>query len=177
MKKQIGMDINVGIGDHLFLRIFMDGIKDQYDRIAITHSRPGMQFWHNNDQKRWDFNLKLGHLVFNEPPYVLVPNANFPFYPNARIISELNKKPVKPNLDCLCAGTSLKIGKYVVLTTKVRHIAENDFEAAKVKLTPALLRLAETYTMVISGEREVQRTREYDAEVNRNQVFGLYNYF
>ena len=32
--KQILMDINVGIGDHLFLRIMMDGVKDQYDRIA-----------------------------------------------------------------------------------------------------------------------------------------------
>lgn len=177
IKKQIGMDINVGIGDHLFLRIFMDSIKDQYDRIAITHSRPGMAFWHNNDAQRWDFNLKLGQLVFSEPPYVLIPNARFPFYPNDRIISELNNKPVKPNLDCLCVGKSLGIGKYVVLTTKVRQIVRSDFELAKEKLTPALQRLAQTHTMVISGEREVQRTREYDAEVNRDQVYGLYDYF
>jgi hypothetical protein len=177
MKKQIGMDINVGIGDHLFLRIFMDGIKDQYDRIAITHSKPGMAFWHNNDAARWDFNLKLGHLVFSEPPYVLIPNARFPFYPNARIINELNKKPVKPNLDCLCVGTSLNIGKYVVLTTKVRHIAKHDFETAKAKLTPALQRLASKYMVVISGEREVQRTKEYEVEGNKFLVHGLYDYF
>jgi hypothetical protein len=177
IKKQIGMDINVGIGDHLFLRIFMDGIKDQYDRIAITHSKPGMSFWHYDDAKRWDFNLQLGNLVFNQPPYVLVPNARFPFYPNDRIISELNNKPVKPNLDCLCVGSSLNIGKYVVLTTKVRHIARSNFDKAKEKLTPALRRLAETHTIVISGEREVQRTREYDAEVNRDLVYGLYDYF
>lgn len=177
MKKQIGMDINVGIGDHLFLRIFMDGIKDQYDKIAITHSKPGMAFWHNNDAARWDFNLKLGQLVFSEPPYVLVPNARFPFYPNARIINELNKKPVKPNLDCLCVGTSLNIDKYVVLTTKVRHIAAHDLEAAKVKLTPALQRLTNKYIVIISGEREVQRTKEYEAECNKLIVHGLYDYF
>lgn len=171
------MDINLGIGDHLFLRIFMDGIKDQYDRIGITHSRPGMVYWHNNDAKRWDFNLRLGQLVFSEPPYILVPNANFPFYPNERIIKELNNKPVKPNLDCLCVGNSLNLEKYIVLTTKVRHIAKSDFELAKEKLTPALRRLAENHTIVISGEREVQRTREYDAEVNRNLVYGLYDYF
>ncbi len=171
------MDINVGIGDHLFLRIFMDGIKDQYEQIAITHSRPGMAFWHNNDSKRWDFNLKLGKLVFSEPPYVLVPNAHFPFYPNERIIKELNNKPIKPNLDCLCAGTSLNIGKYLVLNTKVRHIMKQDFEQAKSKLTPALRRLANNYTIVILGEREVQRTREYDADVNKNRVYGLYDYF
>lgn len=177
MKKRIGMDINVGIGDHLFLRVFMDSIKDQYEQIAITHSRPGMAFWHNNDAKRWDFNLKLGQLVFGEPPYVLVPDAHFPFYPNERIVKELNNKPVKPNLDCLCVGTSLNIGKYVVLTTKVRHIMKQDFEQAKSKLTPTLRYLASKYTIVISGEREVQRTREYEADVNRDRVYGLYDYF
>lgn len=177
MKKRIGMDINVGIGDHLFLRIFMDGVKDQYEQIAITHSRPGMAFWHNNDAKRWDFNLQLGKLLFSEPPYVLVPNVYFPFYPNDRIISELNNKPVIPNVDYLCAGKSLGIDKYVVLTTKVRQIVKSDFEQAKDKLTPALRKLADKYTIVISGEKEVQRTREYEAEVNRNQVFGLYDYF
>lgn len=171
------MDINVGIGDHLFLRVFLDGVKDRYEQIAITHSRPGMAFWHNNDAKRWDFNLKLGQLVFSEPPYVLVPNAHFPFYPNERIIKELNNRPVRPNLDCLCVGRSLNVGNYVVLTTKVRHIMKQDFEQAKSKLTPALQQLAEKYTIVLLGEREVQRTREYDADVNKNRVYGLYDYF
>lgn len=175
-KKNLFMDINVGIGDHLFLRVFLDGIKDHYERIAITHSRPGMAFWHNNDANRWDFNLKLGQLVFSEPPYMLVPDAHFPFYPNERIVRELNNKPVKPNLDCLCAGTPLNIGKYVVLTTKVRQIIKSNFDLATTKLTPALRHLANNYTIVISGEREVQRTREYDAECNNDQVFGLYDY-
>jgi hypothetical protein len=171
------MDINVGIGDHLFLRVFMDGVKDRYDQICITHSRPGMAFWHNNDAKRWDFNLKLGNLVFKETPYVLIPNARFPFYPNERIVKEINNKPVKPNLDCLCVGKSLNVGKYVVLTTKVRHITKQNFEQAKSKLTPALQQLAAKYIIVISGEREVQRTREYEADVNRDRVYGLYDYF
>lgn len=172
------MDINVGIGDHLFLRIFMDGIKDQFSQIAITHSRAGMAFWHNNDQKRWDFNLALGRLVFGEAPYVLVPNVHFPFYPNERIVKELNNRPVKPKLDhLLCVGKSLGIGPYVVLTTKQRQIPLADFEAAKAKLTPALQRLASRYTIVISGEREVQRTKEYNANVNADKVYGLYDYY
>lgn len=170
------MDINVGIGDHLLLRMFMDGIKDEYEQIAITHSRPGMTFWHNDDAKRWDFNLKLGKLVFSEPPYVLMPNVHFPFYPNDRIVREINNKPVRPNLDCLCAGASLNIENYVVLGTKVRHIMKNDFESAKVKLTPSLQQLADKYTIVILGEREVQRTREYEADVNKNRVYGIYDY-
>lgn len=175
--KKIGMDINVGIGDHLLLRIFMDSIKDQYDQIAITHSRPGMAFWHNNDDKRWDFNLQLGKLVFSEPPYVLVPNAHFPFYPNERIVKELSNRAVKPNLPQLCAGKSLDIGKYVVVNTKVRHIMNYDFERAKSRLTPALRHLTTDYTIVILGEREVQRTKEYEASVNKDKIYGLYDYF
>lgn len=171
------MDINVGIGDHLFLRVFMDGVKDRYDQICITHSRPGMAFWHNNDAKRWEFNLQLGKMLFSEPPYMLVPNARYPFYPNERIVKEVNDKPVRPNVDCLCVGKSLNIGKYVVLTTKQRQILLSDFEAAKSKITPALQDLAKRYTIVILGEREVQPTREYTADVNRNRVYGLYDYF
>ena len=143
----------------------------------ITHSRPGMQFWHSNNAKRWDFNLQLGRLVFGEAPYILIPNANFSFYPNERIVREVNNKPVKPNLDCLCIGTSLNINKYIVLTTKQRQIPKDVFDAAKDKITPALQRLASKYTMVISGEREVERTREYEAECNRDKVYGLYDYY
>lgn len=177
MKKSINMDINVGIGDHIFLRVFMDGIKDQYDRIAITHSRPGMTFWHNDNMDRWNFNLQLGSLIFREPPYILVPNARFPFYPNARIVQEINKVPVKPNLDILCVGKSLDLDKYVVVTTKVREFPKDTFDAVKEKLTVALQKLAAHRTIVILGEREVEKTREYEAECNRNQVFGLYDYY
>lgn len=176
MKKQLFMDINVGIGDHLFLRVFMDGVKDQYDRIAITHSRPGMKFWHNDNSERWNFNLQLGKLVFSEAPYMLVPNAHYPFFPNERIIREVNKKPVKPNLNCLCGGNSLGINKYIVITTKVRQFPLHIFSEYKDKLSEAFRDVAKEYTIVILGEREVEKTREYTAECNKNQVFGIYDF-
>lgn len=175
-KKRLFMDINVGIGDHLVLRMFLDGVKDQYDQIAITHSRPGMAFWHNNNPARWDFNLKLGRLLFSEPPYVLMTNIFYPFYPNERIVKEINNKPIKPNLNCLCVGKSLDINNYVVITTKIREFPKSIFEQMKSKITAALQKLSENCTIVIIGEREVQRTKEYEAECNRNQVFGIYDY-
>jgi len=176
MKKSIALDINLGIGDHVFARAFLDGIKDQYDRIAITHSRPALAFWFNNDKIRQDFNLKLGKLVFSEPPYILVPNAHFPFYPNERIVKELNDKPVKPNLDHLAAGAPLDITDYIVITTKARQFPKATFDQIKDKLALSLQALAAKHRIVILGERDVQRTREYEAEVNRNQVFGIYDY-
>lgn len=176
MKKQIGLDINVGIGDHLFVRVFLDRIRDQYDRIAITHSKPGMQFWHNNDPNRWEFLNKLSGIVFSEPPYVLVPNARFAFYPNERIVKDLNKSPVIPNIDGLCAGKSLDVKNYVVITTKIRQYDYRTFEQDKIKLTPALQSLATRYNVVLLGEREVQKSREYAAECNKDFIFGIYDY-
>jgi hypothetical protein len=172
------MDINVGIGDHVFLRVFLDGVKNNYDNIYITHSKPGMQFWHNNDPNRWNFNLQLASLMFNEKPYSLVinPKFYFPFYPHERIIKELNNKPVKPNLDCLCVGKSLGIEKYIVITTKARQFPKIIFEQCKEKLTNTLQELSKKYKIVILGEREVERSKEYEAECNRDQVFGLYDY-
>jgi hypothetical protein len=179
MKKTLFMDINVGIGDHLFLRVFVDGVKDQYDHIYVTHSKAGMQFWHHNDAARWDFNLKLGKLLFSEPPYTFVPNlpnVHYPFFPNERIVKEINNKPIKPNINQLCVGTTLGIDKYIVLTTKVREFPKIDFDQLKDKLTPALQALAKNYKIVILGEKEVQRTIEYEAECNRQRVFGIYDY-
>lgn len=171
------MDINVGIGDHLVLRMFLDGIKDQYDRIAVTHSRPGMAFWHNNNAARWDFNLKLGKLLFGERPYELIQNARFPFFPNERIVREINNKPVKPNVDCLCVGKPLDVEKYIILTTKVRQLPKSIFEQSKNKLTPIFQKLANARQVVIIGEREVEKTKEYSAAPNKDQVYGIYDYW
>jgi len=178
MKKNISLELNLGIGDHLFARIFLDTIKDQYNSISIMHSKDALAYWFANDQIRKDFNTKLASLVFAEPPYIFVPNprTRFPFFYNERIIKELNNKPTKPNLDCLCAGKSMDTKNYVVITTKVREFPKVIFDQYKDKLTSALQSLTNNYTIVILGEREVQKTREYDAECNREKVFGIYHY-
>src|SRR5271170_4824551 len=173
-KKQIYIQMNLGIGDHIFLRIYLDGIKDEYDRITVIHAQDALAYWFKNDPIRRNFNTQLASLVFSEPPYFFIPNPNsiLPFYPNERIIRELNNKPVKPNLDNLCAGKSLDIKNYIVITTKVREFPKVLFDQYKDKITTALQNLTTSHTIVILGEREVQKTIEYGAEVNRHRVFG-----
>lgn len=175
--KRIALDINVGIGDHLALRMFLDGVRHEYDQIAITHSRPGMTFWHKDDPRRWNFNLKLAKMLFSEPPYILIPNANFPFFPNDRIVRELNNKPVIPNVDCLCVGTALNVENYVILTTKIRQFPKVIFDQYKEKLEKTIKKLSENKKIVIIGEREVEKTREYTTKENIDQVFGIYDFW
>lgn len=171
------LDINVGIGDYIFARAFIDGIKNKYDSINITLSKAGMQFWHNNDPLRWQFNIDLCNLIFNEPPYkFVITNSYWPFFPHERIVKELNNKPTKPDLNCLCVGKSIDIKNYIVITTKIRQFSKVAFEDLKDRLSPALQALNNKYKIVILGEREVEKTKEYEAECNREQVFGIYNY-
>src|SRR5271170_1504580 len=138
--KQLFLELNLGIGDHIFARMFLDGIKDQYGRIFISHSRDALAYWFKNDQVRKGFNAQLATLMFKELPYVFVPEPahRFQFFYNERIIKELNNKPVKPNLDCLCAGKSLDVKNYIVITTKVREFPKVLFDQYKDKLTPIL---------------------------------------
>lgn len=176
--KQINVQINLGIGDHIFFRMYLDGVKDQYDRINIIHAQDALAYWFKNDPIRRDFNTKLAAAIFSQAPYFYIPNPTsiLPFYPNERIIRELNNKPVKPDLNNLCVGKSLDIKNYIVITTKVREFPNVVFEQFKDKITPALQNLTKKYNVVILGEREVQKTIEYNAEVNRHRVFGIYDY-
>jgi len=178
MNKQLFLQINLGIGDHVVARMFLDGIKHKYDKITIIQAQDALAYWFKNDPTRRNFNTQLGSLVFSDPPYFFIPNPTsiLPFYPTERIIRELNNKPVKPNLDNLCVGKSIDIKNYVVITTKVREFPKVLFDQCKDKITPALQNLTKDHTIVILGEREVQRTIEYDAAVNRHRVFGIYNY-
>lgn len=175
-KKQLSLRQNLGIGDHIYLRCFLDPIKEQYQNIYITHATDALAYWFNNNQDRLKFNTQLANLIYNEPPYKFIINAHYPFYPNDRIVKELNNKPIRPNFDILCAGKSLDINNYIVITTKVRQFPKDKFEQIKDMFFAALQELAKRFTIVILGERTVERTKEYDAEVNRNQVFGLYDY-
>jgi hypothetical protein len=176
--KQISLQLNLGIGDQIVCRCFIDPIKHLYSRIQISHAKDALSFWHNNNPQRLQFNTALGQLVFSEPPYVFVPNppSPFPFFPTARIVRELNQKPIKANIDNLCAGTLLNIGPYIVIQTKVRQFHLTTFNQIKSQLTPALQSLSSKFTIVILGEKEVQITKEYNTDHNRGQVFGLYNY-
>lgn len=176
MSKSISARINLGVGDHIFARVFLDGVKHEFFSIQITHAEDAIHYWFNNDPKRRAFNTALGKLVFRDPPYVLVPGGNLPFFPNERIVRELNAIPVKPNLDHLAAGKSLDINPYIVITTKARQFPKATFNQIKDQLSSSLRNLSDRFTIVILGERDVQRTREYEAEVNRDQVFGIYDF-
>lgn len=174
------MFLNIGIGDFIYNKVFLEAVKHKYNSILIAPSIDALPFWHNNDPKRRDFNNALGHLLFSEPPFQFIPNPpyRFPFYPNDRIARELNNIPLPTNFDCLCVGTPLNLSEpYVVLTTKTRQFPKTEFESIKDELASVLQQLATKYRLIILGERKIEPSREYTAECNKDQIFSLYSYF
>lgn len=175
-RPQLYIQQNLGIGDHIFIRTYLDPIAHKYSQINITHAKDALAFWFNNNAARRDFNTQLANTIFSISPYKFDINGIFPFFPVERIVKEINNKPTKPNLDCLCKGNSLNIGEYIVITTKMRQFPISYFEQIKDRLTPVLQNLAKKHKIVILGEREVEMTKEYTNSVNKGQVFGIYKY-
>lgn len=171
--KTLAYEITVGIGDNLVMRVFLDTIKHNYDRISISHSREVMRIYRNNDPKYWKFLDDLGTLLFSEPPYVFTHDKNPPIH-TMNTIRSLGITPRKPNLDhLLCKGQSLNVGQeYIVLTTKARVFDRIKFLPQSVQLWATLKKLSEKYKIVILGEREVEQSKEYAP--NKNTIFGIY---
>lgn len=173
------LQLNLGVGDMVYARCFLNPVKHHFSRISITLAQDAIQFWFAGDPVRWKFDCDLARLVFNEPPYDFVENPSFryQFFPNDRIAKELNTKSTNPNLLHLAQGTSLNIGPYIVLSTKCRQFSEITFNTYKKELVPVLQALTKKFKVVILGEREVQKTKEYTNSVNIGQVFGAYDFY
>lgn len=178
--KVMQLDINVGIGDHLIIRFFLDQIKNQFDSIQITHSRAAMSHWRANDPKYWEFIYQLGDILFSESPYQLVKRPiYFPFWPSERFMS-LGIKPARPNLPGMIVNhnlTAIPTEPYIVLTTKVREMKPEMFQSFIQEFTPIIQKLATKYTIVLMGEREVEKSKEYLVANNPTIIFSAYNAF
>lgn len=174
------LDINTGIGDHLIVRSFLDQLKDQYARIQITQSRAAVAHWRDNDPRFLQFIHQLGDIIFGHPPYQLVKQPiRFPFWPSERFI-ELGLIPTRPYVPGLIVNHHLTAEitqPYIVLTTKVREMPPETFRDFIDKSTPIFQHLAKRYAIVLLGEREVEKSKEYSIADNPTIIFSAYQAF
>lgn len=166
-------NIAIGIGDNLVIRVFMDAIKDKYEQIIISHNRNVIRTYRNNDKEYCKFLHEFGTLLFSERPYSFGTKKSpdmeiFKFIQDNRIV------PRKPNLDhLLCKGRSLDLSeKYIVITTKARCLNRGQFLILSTKLWQTLRELSKQYKIVIMGEREIEKSKEYAPY--RDTIFGIY---
>lgn len=178
MNKQLA--IHVGIGDHLLVRFFFDQICNKYDAIQVNHYGQTMSIWRNNDLRYWQFIYAFGGLVFSDKPYQLFKQPNsFPLWQCEKSL-ELRLKPKRPNIPQLIVNNNLTpeiSGPYIVLTTKVREMNKNIFRSFVKEVSPVINKISKKYAIVLLGEREVEKSKEYSVACNNDVIFSAYDDF
>lgn len=167
------MSINGGIGDNIIVRVFFDTIRGEYEEIRVSHNRKVIDHFKNGDPSYYNFLNELGTTLFSKPPYVFdhVQHDPLNVYKSIKSLAIL---PHVPDLSgVLCVGASLNLGEeYIVITTKIRGLSKAAFYPLSISLWQTLRKLSEKYKIVILGEREVEKNKEY---VNiSNLVFSIY---
>lgn len=170
--KRVGITIPIGIGDLLYIKGAFDASKHLFSEVKLTFNRDII----NAIGRSHDYNVflnDLGHLLFSEPPYLLV-NERLPVLEYQRIFHGI-VAPVKPELGyLLCKGSSLNIGEYIVMGTKRRYFARSHFDALSPSLWGALKSLSARYKIVVMGEREVEMNAEYLHHTSQ-YIYGIYD--
>jgi hypothetical protein len=174
--KKTALTIAGGLGDSLVIRIFFDAVKHEYEEIRISHDRKIVDFWRKGDPKYYQFLDELGNLLFTEPPYAF-DHFNHTVIHTVNTLTNLGTPPKTPNLShLLCKGTSLNLGgEYIVLTTKIRGILKSVFTKLSPTLWEVLQKISQRYKIVVLGEREIEKNKEYDVSVNRSSIFCIYD--
>jgi hypothetical protein len=164
---------NIGIGDLIIVRGFLEPVRHLYEEIRVSNQMLALNYWRKGDRLYWDFINQFGALVYSEKPFVF-DTRQYRFNEQIGILRDFKVPGVpRPNLGhLLCKGPSLNIGDYIVLTTKVRMIVDD-------QLIPMLPQLAQVlndspYKIVVMGEREVERGLEYSVNNNMKEVFTIY---
>ena len=70
--------LNLGIGDIIFSKAMLDGVKDKFEKIKVTPNYLLIDQYRNGDPEYKQFVNDLFFLLFNESPYEIVNEQNFP---------------------------------------------------------------------------------------------------
>lgn len=166
-------NIAQGIGDNIMARCYADQVKSQFDRIYFTHHAEIVQKQKRNNPEYWTFLHDLGKLFFSEPPYIY-NEGEYPFRSAEGLIADFGIIPTKPSYPyLLCKGSSLDIGEYIVLTTKLRYFEKSIFYHLAPQLWKTLRALSTRYQIVILGERVVEMCPDY-LDHGANQIYEIY---
>lgn len=175
--------IPTSLGEIINFKFHLDTIKNNYDQIKLGFATGLWNDALHTESSDWaarkilweKYLADIGQLFFSESPYVIDPNPTIWGGSIESMTERLGIMPQKVDLNqLLCKGESLKLSnKYIVITTKIRHIDRLTLQPLLDQFWIILKQLSEKYTIVILGERLVQMRKEYNPI--KNEVFGIYD--
>jgi hypothetical protein len=176
--------IPTSLGEIVNYKFHLDIVKDGYDQIRLGFATGLWDGALHTESPDWpqrkilweQYLLDIGQLFFSKPPYVLESNPTKWGGSIESFVQRFTITPQKVELaHLLCKGMPLNLGeKYIVITTKVRHIDRPVLFPLLEQFWPILKKLSNKYKIVVLGEKQVEMRKEYDKI--RNEVFGIYNH-
>ena len=170
--------INMGIGDMIHARGILDAQKQNFKNVYISPNMNSYTTARQPKPEHIQFTQKLFEYLFKDPYYIIhPPNSPFPQRSEFLFHSLDNLPLIKPELsDELCEGKRLNIGKYIVISTRVRDIPRKEYnELIKPRFLEILKLLSDEYKIVLIGERHLVKYLEHDILLNRDTMFLLYD--
>lgn len=165
--------IHVGLGDLIYIRAQMDGVKHKYEQIKLSFNKDIIEG--HRGISYYQFVKDVGQLLFSDPPYVIT-EENYPHLSLVDLANCHGMTPVKPELkDVLCKGEPLNIAsEYIVLTTKVRYFYKSVYQNHYNEFWDLIKLLSNKYKIVILGEKIVEMNSEYQI-YGSNEIFTIYD--
>ncbi len=153
--------IPIGLGDLIFIKGQLDTFKSNFDLIKIKFHTELIEKFRDNGPGYDLFLSEIAKLFFSEAPYQITEEP-LPFRSQIEICNDYGLPSTKPDLKhLLCAGDSLNIGPYIVLSTKIRYLPRTVFNQHAPELWSILRELSKKYKIVVLGERVVEMNAEY----------------
>lgn len=166
---------HVGIGDLLNMKAMLDNAVKlrRYTKIQICADKGIIRDFRNDSESFKIFLGKLMTLLFSDQHYQIIDN-NGPSISHVELDAHYKLPIVKPSLRHLIPkGKDLDVGKYIVVTTKIRHVARKDYDKFKVRYVEALNKVSSKYKIVLMGEKLISNNAE-NAHYGPNEIYSIY---
>jgi hypothetical protein len=167
-------NICIGLGDIIHIKGQLEPFKHRFEQIKITFDQKIINDFRPDKEYRC-FLDEIGHLFFSSPPYKLNVGS-FVRKGQNQICEEYGLPFIRPNLkNILCQGYLLQTDReYIVLTTKHRFFTQSYWRTVCGRFWQIINKLSERYKIVILGERQVEKSKEYRI-FGEEVVYSIYN--
>jgi len=174
----------MGIGDIVYNKLFLDEIKNKYDKIYISPSQEIIDNYRDGNNVYYKFCASLLSLLFDDTDkYTITDDQDYDHMKELTYVDDLKIIPKNHSLEKYFCNVSdvlpqgLKENNYIVLTTKVRTF---DYKKYKSSITSygfwgILKDLRKKYKIVILGERALADVAEYKQKDVKKNTFCIYD--
>lgn len=161
--------INLGIGDIIVAKTYLDAKKEEYNKIYI-HKNRDIEYWRSKNNI--NFADEFLNLLFNESPYI-IDDSDYPVESTGAFSYFSDKLFKKKDLTkYLCNSSYVKeYDNYIVLLTKIRGFDINKFNSIKSQIFSNINKLP--FKIVLQGEKRLYHSNEI--AVHKNNIFCIYD--